>query len=75
MNGLRHCASKVDANGCVDSCFMGREWKAAGGPFGGTATATPSSLNGFLDMDAATQCELANNAKPDATKFVSRCTA
>ena len=25
MNGMCHCASKVDANGCVDSCYMGRE--------------------------------------------------
>ncbi|KAI2502637.1 extracellular matrix structural constituent [Fragilaria crotonensis] len=23
MNGLRHCAAKTDANGCIDSCFMG----------------------------------------------------
>jgi hypothetical protein len=71
---LRHCASKVDANGCVDSCYMGREWKAAGGPFGGNATATPSVLNGFLDMDPAAQCDLANQAKPDPTKFQSSCT-
>ena len=63
MNGLRHCASKVDANGCVDSCYMGREWKAAGGPYGGSATATPTVLSGFLGMDgAAAQCDLVNQA-------------
>ena len=74
MNGLRHCASKVDANGCVDSCFMGREWKAAGSPFGGTATATPVVLNGFLAKDAATQCDLANQASVDTKAFKSSCT-
>jgi hypothetical protein len=75
MNGLRHCASKIDANGCVDSCFMGREWKAAGSPFGGAATATPVVLNGFLAKDATTQCDLANQASAHATKaFKSSCT-
>ena len=73
MNGLRHCASKVDTNGCIDSCFLGREWKAAGVPFGGTATATPVVLNGFMAKDAATQCDLANQAIVATTAFKSSC--
>ncbi|KAI2496207.1 hypothetical protein MHU86_18302 [Fragilaria crotonensis] len=74
MNGLRHCASKIDSNGCVDSCFLGREWKAAGEPFGGNVTTTPVVLNGFLAKDAAAQCDLANQAVVDANAFKSSCT-
>ena len=73
MNGLRHCASKVDGNGCIDSCFMGREFKAAGSPFGGNITATPDVLNGFLVKDAASQCELANQADSALMTFKSSC--
>lgn len=76
MNGLRHCASKVDSKGCVDSCFMGREWKAAGGPNGGAATVIPTALDGFLSMDPAKQCELATQANTESMKgFTSSCTA
>ena len=74
MNGLRHCASKVDSNGCVDSCFMGREWKAAGVPYGGTATVIPTALGGFLSLDPAKQCELATQASTNAKNFTSTCT-
>jgi hypothetical protein len=72
MNGLRHCASKLDRNGCIDSCFLGREWKLAGEPFGGIPTATPSFLNGFLLMDPAKQCELTNSA-PKVKTYNSTC--
>lgn len=73
MNGLRHCAAKVDESGCVDSCFLGREWKAAtGGIYGGKKTATPTKLEGYLGMTAAAQCELIDNTFVD-NKFKSSC--
>jgi hypothetical protein len=56
MNGLRHCASKTGPDGCVDSCFLGRAWKSAGGVYGGNATDVPSSLGGYLELSSAEQC-------------------
>eukprot|EP00545_Synedropsis_sp_CCMP1620_P004073 CAMPEP_0119004458 /NCGR_PEP_ID=MMETSP1176-20130426/1150_1 /TAXON_ID=265551 /ORGANISM="Synedropsis recta cf, Strain CCMP1620" /LENGTH=82 /DNA_ID=CAMNT_0006956159 /DNA_START=1 /DNA_END=249 /DNA_ORIENTATION=- len=59
MNGLRHCAAKFDiTTGCIDSCFLGRMYDEAGGLYGGTVTATPTKLTGFLDLSAKEQCDL-----------------
>jgi hypothetical protein len=66
MNGLRHCAAKMDG-ACVDSCFLGRAWKAAGVPYGGKLTTMPTELNGFGDLTPKAQCDLAMNAAKTAT--------
>jgi hypothetical protein len=59
MNGLRHCAAKFNPDtGCIDSCFLGRAWKAAGLPYGGVTTAVPSALNGFYALTPKQQCDL-----------------
>ena len=54
-NGLRHCMSKVEG-GCVDSCFMGRMWNAAGGnsTFGGPLTEEPVHIqywSGYTSLE------------------------
>ena len=47
-NGRVHCSAKVDANGCVDSCFLGRLWSdTSSGPgllHGGDGTVVPVGL-------------------------------
>jgi hypothetical protein len=59
MNGLRHCAAKFDfSNECIDSCFIGRSWKAAGGLYGGLSTPAPSALKGFYALSPKEQCDL-----------------
>ena len=59
MNGLYHCASKTNDDGCIDSCFVGCEWKAAGvGLYGVKPTKVPDALVGFLDNTSAEQCVL-----------------
>ena len=48
MNGLRHCSSKTDDNGCIDPCFLGAMWEEAsrfGNPlFGGPLTPVPAGI-------------------------------
>lgn len=66
MNGLRHCAAKVDSNGCIDSCYLGRLWSEAGGQFGGPLTPVPSVLTGFGALSGQEQCDLLLG-KPVAT--------
>lgn len=74
MNGLRHCAAKVDESGCVDSCYLGREWKASGSNlYGGKATAVPSKLDGFLAMTNEAQCALIEHNAMVDNKFKSSC--
>jgi len=75
MNGLRHCASKTDENGCVDSCFLGREWKASGGvaAYGGPVTAVPAALNDYLSKTPQEQCAIATSMK--YTAYESSCSA
>ena len=58
MNGLRHCAAKFDEDGCIDSCFLGRMWDAAGAPYGGVVTAVPDKLDNFAALTAEEQCDL-----------------
>mmetsp|Transcript_6440 Transcript_6440/g.10674 ORF Transcript_6440/g.10674 Transcript_6440/m.10674 type:complete len:1370 (-) Transcript_6440:167-4276(-) len=58
MNGLRHCAAKA-TGGCIDSCFLGSMWDAAGAPYGGgPAVAVPAKLAGFRALSAQAQCDL-----------------
>lgn len=72
MNGLRHCAAKFNPDtGCIDSCFLGRAWKAAGLPYGGVTTAAPSTLNGFLSLTPKQQCDLLIGVPPPT--HVSTC--
>lgn len=66
MNGLRHCAAKRDAKGCINSCFVGRLWDAAGGPYGGKVTQVPTILNGFGALSPKDQCGLLKS-KPVAS--------
>jgi hypothetical protein len=71
MNGLRHCAAKMDDNGCIDSCFMGRMWNDAGTQFGGIPTPIPTKLDGFAALTPDEQCSLLTNVQ--APKYVSKC--
>jgi hypothetical protein len=72
MNGLRHCASKFDPlTGCIDSCFIGRAWNAAGAPFGGGPTTVPSALTGFYALTPQEQCDLLIGVSPPV--HVSTC--
>ena len=72
MNGLRHCAAKTDDQGCIDSCFLGRMWRDAGGPFGGIPTPVPAKLRGFASLTPAEQCALLTDVK--VPKHESKCT-
>jgi hypothetical protein len=72
MNGLRHCAAKLQGDGCIDSCFMGRLWNKAGAPFGGNVTKVPSSLLGFSNLSPPEQCGLVS-ASNISTSFRSNC--
>merc|ERR1712183_718380 len=63
MNGLRHCAAKIDENGCVDSCFLGRAWEEAGGTYGGVSTTVPSSLKDYHLKSASEMCDLVDNVQ------------
>jgi hypothetical protein len=74
MNGLRHCAAKLDENGCVDSCFLGRSWKAAGSPYGGAPTSTPPDLLGFGQKSIEEQCSLVDGVTA-VSNFVSSCSS
>jgi hypothetical protein len=72
MNGLRHCASKLNAyTGCVDSCFIGRAWNVAVTEFGGPATAVPSALSSFRTLSAQQQCDLLQTKAPQSIKKTS----
>ena len=72
MNGLRHCAAKFDVDtGCIDSCFLGRMWDSAGGPYGGVSTTTPAKLAGFTALTPQQQCDLLIGVQPPS--HVSTC--
>jgi len=58
MNGLRHCAAKLDENDCVDSCFLGRAWEKAGGTYGGVSTEVPISLKDYHLKSTSEMCDL-----------------
>jgi len=58
MNGLRHCAAKKDENNCIDSCFLGRAWNEAGGPYGGISTSVPGYLKNYHLKSTSEMCSL-----------------
>ena len=68
-NGSVHCSAKIDANGCVDPCFLGRMWGGAAaatvgngsnaattGLHGGGITPIPSALSMWDDANWAQMC-------------------
>jgi hypothetical protein len=71
MNGLRHCAAKLDDNGCIDSCFLGRHWNEAGAPYGGSVTPVPDEIDGYTGLTAAQQCALLQGKA--APSYQSQC--
>lgn len=64
MNGIRHCAAKMGDDGCIDSCFLGRMWDAAGGPYGGQSTDVPAAIDGYAGQTAQAQCDLLMGKNP-----------
>lgn len=58
MNGLRHCAAKLNDDGCIDSCFLGALYDEAGGPFGGIKTPVPPLLVNYTELSPEEQCDL-----------------
>ena len=67
-NGRHHCSAKQDPdNLCIDSCFLGREWKDAGGStlYGGPRTNPPSQLNGWRQLEGDVQCTVALGVSPN----------
>lgn len=54
INGLRHCSAKLLPNGCIDSCFLGRMWKALASntTLGGSLEPIPSGLLDFLALSS-----------------------
>eukprot|EP00545_Synedropsis_sp_CCMP1620_P004640 CAMPEP_0119006542 /NCGR_PEP_ID=MMETSP1176-20130426/2347_1 /TAXON_ID=265551 /ORGANISM="Synedropsis recta cf, Strain CCMP1620" /LENGTH=872 /DNA_ID=CAMNT_0006958459 /DNA_START=29 /DNA_END=2647 /DNA_ORIENTATION=- len=68
--GLRHCAAKQKADGCIDSCVLGSMWKNAGGEnmFGGPLTVAPDIMQMYQDATVGEeQCDVISmaNMKPD----------
>ena len=57
-NGRVHCSSRVDENGCVDSCYLGRLWSENGNELlhGGPATTMPTGLASWNDDNWAQIC-------------------
>jgi hypothetical protein len=74
MNGLRHCAARVTEEGCIDSCYLGRMWDAAGGPYGGMPTTVPAELVGFVNLTPKQQCDLLSGVKDYSSNYRSTCT-
>lgn len=64
MNGLRHCAARLDDDGCIDSCFLGAMYDAAGGPFGGVQTPVPPLLLNYTELSPQEQCDLLASVSP-----------
>jgi len=63
MGGMRRCAAKVDSDGCIDSCFLGKMWKASGPTHGGVKTKMPDGFQNFRDMAPSQQCNLIESVK------------
>jgi len=73
INGKRHCVAKEEGD-CIDSCLMGRKWKEAGLPYGGTATTVPALLQEFTTKSPAEQCAISSAVTVNRS-FVSSCHA
>lgn len=72
MNGLRHCAAKPGTKGCIDSCFLGREYDTAGAPYGGVAVPVPIALKDFRTQSPQAQCDMVAGVTVPSYDF-SRC--
>jgi hypothetical protein len=74
INGNRHCVAREDGD-CIDSCILGRKWKNAGLPYGGTSTTVPLFLEDYTAKSAADQCSIisAINGVAAPSSFVSSC--
>jgi hypothetical protein len=61
MKGQFHCFSKLDENGCVDPCLMGRFWKRQNDVFnnteGGPITPEPASIKGWQQLSTKEKCK------------------
>jgi hypothetical protein len=59
--GRYHCFSKLDENGCIDSCLMGRFWKRQNDAFhnteGGPIPPEPESIKSWKHLSAKEKCE------------------
>jgi len=73
INGKRHCVAKQNG-ACIDSCLMGRKWKAAGLPYGGTPTTVPQLLLDYTDKSSSDQCAITSSIAVN-NSFVSSCSA
>jgi hypothetical protein len=76
IHGLRHCVAVPRAeDDCIDSCVLGREWKAAGLPYGGRPTPLPESLRKYSKTKKpADQCKLLmRSTSYDKQSFSSHC--
>lgn len=68
LGGSRHCASKIDDSGCVDLCFLGKLWQAAGGDTGmGGPQISPFPIpfqNNYGSLADTKQCSIALGQQP-----------
>jgi hypothetical protein len=71
MNGIRHCAAICEIDGCIDSCFLGKMWDAAGAPFGGSPSPVPGVLFNFTGLSEQQQCDLLIDAEKPS--YTSNC--
>jgi hypothetical protein len=75
MGGLRHCSARKE-NGCIDSCFLGKMWKDAGGnsTYGGPSTGIPQVITDALLLEDDGQCAMAI-ATVQMPKYSSSCSS
>jgi hypothetical protein len=73
INGRRHCVAKQEKE-CIDSCLLGRKWKAAGLPYGGGPTTVPPLLQNYTGKAPADQCALTTGITVSSS-FASSCVA
>ena len=73
MAGLRHCSARME-NGCVNSCFLGEMWKAAGGnaTYGGPSTGVPADIEDANAMNDTALCDYAVSIQQEP-QYVSTC--
>lgn len=73
--GLRHCASKKKADGCIDSCILGAMWKNSGGDatFGGPKLPTPALLVDYQSLSGEDQCDVISMANMKADFSSQEC--
>lgn len=57
MGGRRHCSARLEADGCINSCFLGEMWNKAGVSYGGSI-AGPGVPPIISDANKATKEEL-----------------